>query len=108
VGLVTVLVRNVHERRAEWALLSATGFSHRRLAGLVSLEYIALLATGLAIGTVAALIAVWPAVRASDSEVNVWALTGMLAGVLLVGILVCAIASRTVIRGHLMAALRRE
>jgi hypothetical protein len=55
-GLAVVLLRNAVERRWELAALRAFGFTRRRLAGLLLLENGALLALGVALGTVAGLL----------------------------------------------------
>ena len=59
-GLAAVQLRNVFERRGELALLRATGFRRATLGWLVLLEHAVLLAAGLAVGTLAATLAVLP------------------------------------------------
>ena len=108
VGLVAVLVRNVHERRSELALLSASGFAHGRLAGLVGREYGSLLLMGVAIGTCSALTAVIPTLTAADSTLNTGALLGLLISVIVFGLAICALASSLVISGSVVQSLRQE
>ncbi len=60
IGLAVVQLRSVIERRGELALMRAIGFRRRRLAGMVLLENAALLVGGLAIGIIAALVAILP------------------------------------------------
>src|SRR5262249_15943337 len=60
-GLGIVVLRNVLERRGELGLLVAVGFRRRALHRLVLSEHGALLAFGLLIGILAAIIAVLPA-----------------------------------------------
>ncbi len=59
-GLAAVQLRNVVERRAELALLRAAGFRRALVARTVLWENALLLIAGLAIGTLAALVAVAP------------------------------------------------
>ena len=59
-GVAAVQVRALLERSREFGLLSAIGFTGTRLAGLVATETVAMVAAGLAIGILAALVAVWP------------------------------------------------
>src|SRR5205085_8056197 len=59
-GLAAVQLRSVFERRKELALLRATGFRQRRLGEMVLMENLLLLIGGLALGTIAALVAVLP------------------------------------------------
>src|ERR1700749_4672593 len=60
-GLGVVVLRNVQERRGELALLLAIGFRKRALQWLVLSEHGALLGLGLAVGIIAAVIGVLPA-----------------------------------------------
>lgn len=60
VGLGIVVARNVLERRRELAFLRAVGFSSRAVRGLIASEHWMLTALGLAVGTVAAAVAVCP------------------------------------------------
>ncbi|HMO15707.1 MAG TPA: FtsX-like permease family protein [Pirellulaceae bacterium] len=59
-GLASVQARSVFERRKELALLRAVGFSNLRLKKLVLMENVLLLFAGLAIGSLAALLATTP------------------------------------------------
>src|SRR4029077_7722368 len=61
-GLGGVVLRNVLERRGELGLFVAVGFRRRLLQRLVLSEHGALLIAGLAIGSVAAAVAVLPAI----------------------------------------------
>jgi len=90
-GLTTVMMRNVVERRRELALLRALGFRALRIVWLVTAENTALLFWGLAVGTVSALVAMFPHLRSTGADVP-WqelgltllavALTGTLAVIL--------------------------
>ncbi len=60
VGLAIAQARSMLERSAEWALLSALGFSRKRIGILVMTESGILVLAGLLTGLGAALIAVWP------------------------------------------------
>ena len=63
VGLAIVVARNVLERRREFGLLEAVGFRPRQLRRLVLAEHRWLIVCGLVIGTVSALVGVWPSLR---------------------------------------------
>jgi len=107
-GLVAVLLRNALERRAEFALMLATGFSRKYLAALLVVENGGLLAAGLACGAAAALIAVAPQLRSAEAVVSWGILAGMLVAILLIGLAACTVAAASVVRGNLMEALREE
>ncbi|MFW6107898.1 MAG: FtsX-like permease family protein, partial [bacterium] len=108
VGLVVVLVRNALERRGEFALMLATGFERRHLAGLLVFENAGLLAAGLFCGAVSALAAVGPHLASLHSSVNWPALIGLLCGIFLFGLAACAVMAAASVRGPVIDALRRE
>jgi ABC-type antimicrobial peptide transport system permease subunit len=62
VGVGVVVTRNIHERRAELAVMAAIGFTLDEIRRTVQTEYRWLLLAGLCIGSVSATIAVLPAV----------------------------------------------
>ncbi len=107
-GLGVLVARHVLERRGELGLMQALGFRAGALRGLVLGEHVVLLVAGLVLGIVCAVVAVWPNVRQSAQDLP-WAFLGALwAGVLVFGVLVCALAVRGAVRGRLLDAIRRE
>jgi ABC-type lipoprotein release transport system permease subunit len=62
VGLATVLLRNVLERRRELALLGAVGYRRSHFLVMVAAENMLLLASGLIAGAACAALAITPAV----------------------------------------------
>ncbi|MHB0936636.1 MAG: FtsX-like permease family protein [Armatimonadota bacterium] len=107
-GLVIVLLRNALERRKEFALLLAQGFTERELAAMLAIENAGLLVAGLLCGTVTALIAVAPHLASVAAQVNWGALIVVLVGILVVGLTSCYFAARAATRGRLLEALREE
>jgi ABC-type lipoprotein release transport system permease subunit len=108
VGLAVVLLRGVWERRGELALLRAMGFRQATLGWLVLTENGFLLLVGLAIGAVAALLAVLPPVATGAGEVPWQRLAVLLGLVLVVGLAAGAAAVVATLRAPLLPALRRE
>jgi ABC-type antimicrobial peptide transport system permease subunit len=107
-GLAVVLLRSVWERRGELALLRALGYRHRALGWLLLSENGFLLLLGLGVGTATALLAVAPHLLGGGGSVPWAELLGMLAAVLVVGLLVAAAALRATLQAPLVPALRRE
>ena len=107
-GLAAVQLRSVFERRKELALLRATGFRRWRLGEMVLFENLLLLVGGLALGTLAALVAVLPQMFLGGARVPVVDLAVTLGVVLIVGIATGLIAVRATLRAPLVAALRGE
>ncbi len=108
VGLGIVVLRNVLERRGELALLMAVGFRKLQVQRLLLTENVALLAAGLALGMVAAAVAVLPAVLAPEAQLPVGSLALTLGAVLVNGMLWTWAATKLALRGDLLAALRNE
>jgi ABC-type antimicrobial peptide transport system permease subunit len=108
VGLGVVVMRNVLERRSELALLLAVGFRRRAVQMMVMSEHGALLLAGLAVGMVAALAAVLPALLSPGSNVPYGSLALTLGAVLLSGAVWTWLAAAFALRGRLLDALRNE
>ncbi len=106
-GLAAVQLRNAIERRGELALLRAVGFSRRRLSLMVVAENALLLLAGLAMGVVAAAVAVLPQWTTRAAVPSVW-LAALLAGVIAVGLVAGLWAAAAMLRIPLTPALREE
>jgi ABC-type antimicrobial peptide transport system permease subunit len=107
-GLGIVVLRNVLERRGELALLRAVGFRRGQLMWMILEEHWLLCVAGLAVGAVAAVIAVVPAIQSAGRAIPVWALTWTLIGVVANGCLWALLASAIALRGDLLDGLRHE
>jgi len=107
-GLVIVLLRSALERRGEFALMLATGFSRKFLSRLLVAENAGLLCAGLLCGAVSALLAVAPQISSAQSRINWPALAALLTAIVLIGLASCAVAARAAVRGNLIEALREE
>ncbi|HEV3455873.1 MAG TPA: FtsX-like permease family protein, partial [Thermoanaerobaculia bacterium] len=106
-GLAVVLLRNVVERRWELAALRAFGFRRRRLAALLLLENVSLLALGLALGTAAGLLP--EALGAGLAGSFPWLpLTATLGAVLLAGLLASGLAVGVALSAPLLQVLKAE
>jgi len=107
-GLSTVVARNAVERRQELAALLAIGFSRRALVGLLTAEHVGLLIGGLGLGSVSALVAVWPQFMAAGAVADWRSVLAWLAAVGAVGVVACALGGLVSVRGPLVEALRSE
>lgn len=107
-GLGILVSRHVLERRGELGLMQAVGFLPGALRRLVLGEHMFLLAAGLVLGVVSALLSVLPALRQGGSDLPLGFLGLLLATVFLFGVAVCAVAVQAAIRGSLIDAIRRE
>ena len=107
-GLAAVQLRSVLERRGELALMQAVGFRRRRLGAMVLWEHSLLLLSGLAVGTLSAVVAVWPHLIGGAGAVPWSATAATLALVLVVGLSAGLVAVRAVVVAKLLPALRAE
>jgi len=86
IGLAVVLLRNLVERRAELALLTAIGFKRSARLRLVLSENVFLLVLGLLVGCGCALLGVLPSITSSGRTINFTSLALTLSAVLLIGL----------------------
>jgi ABC-type lipoprotein release transport system permease subunit len=107
-GVGAVLARNVLERRREWGLLRAVGYGIPQLGAMVVAESAMLVAGGIAVGTVAAVVAILPALRERAQSLPLAALGGVLTVVVVAGLLSSVIALRLATRTPVVMALKNE
>ena len=109
VGLATVLLRNVLERRRELALLAAVGYRRSHFLLMAAAENLLIVAGGLAIGAVGAAIAIAPAVAsaAAGCRLSSGAVL-LLFAVFVVAMLSSLAAMAAATRTPLLEALRSE
>jgi ABC-type antimicrobial peptide transport system permease subunit len=107
-GLGLILLRNAIERRGELATLRAFGFRRLTLSVMLLIENAFLLLTGMAIGTISALIAVGPRILAPGSHVPWTSLAVTLGIVFLIAMIASAAAVYFVLRAPLLPALKTE
>ena len=106
-GLIAVVARNVFERRRELALLGAAGFTGRDLQKVVAIEHVAIVGAGLAIGLVAAIVAIAP-ILTSRSGASPLRAAAWLIPVAIAGFSAAYGATRSLRRMPLLASLRSE
>jgi ABC-type lipoprotein release transport system permease subunit len=109
VGLATVLLRNVLERRRELALLAAVGYRRSHFLLMAAIETVVIVVGGLAIGAASAAIAIAPAVleRGARLPLSSGALL-LLFSVFVVAMLSALAAMVAATRTPLLEALRSE
>jgi putative ABC transport system permease protein len=107
-GLAAVLARNVLERRREIGLLAAIGFTPAHLRTTIAAESLVLVTTGVAIGTVAAIIAVAPAVVARAETIPAGRLALLLAAVVATGLLSSVAAVKMATATKVVEAIKNE
>lgn len=107
-GLATVLLRNVLERRKELALLRAIGYNSSHFTLMVLAENTLLLLTGLFVGAICALLAIAPALLTRGGNLPGLSLALLLGLVLVSGLVSSFAAVSAALRSPLLPALRAE
>lgn len=107
-GLAVLAMRNVLERKGEFALMQAIGFHVSKLRSLVLSEHLALLLGGVLLGAVSAAVSIWPSLQQRLNDLPYELMILLLVGILSFGVVVCVIASVLALRGKLTQNLRVE
>lgn len=107
-GLAVVVARNVLERRREFGLLAAVGFRPRQLRQLVFVEHRWLIVAALLIGTVSALVGVWPNLAQKAGGFPIREMAMLLTGLALGCVFWTWLATRIALRDSGVEALRAE
>jgi putative ABC transport system permease protein len=109
IGLATVLLRNVLERRRELALLGAVGFRSRHVLTMVVAENVFLLGCGLVTGTICAGLAIAPAIAERGGRLPITSGGALLLfAVFITGLLSSIVAMNAATRAPLLSSLRSE
>jgi ABC-type antimicrobial peptide transport system permease subunit len=108
IGLAVVQLRSVLERRGELALMRAGGFGRSRLLSMVMGENVLLLLGGLAVGCVAAAVALVPQWLPREATVPWPTLVLLLATISVVGLAAGWLATRSAMRAPILPALRGD
>ena len=107
-GIGVLIARHVLERRGELGLMQALGFQAGALRSMILGEHGVLLVLGVILGVFTASLAVIPQLIERGGGLPVGFLGRLIAGVLIFGLLVCAFAVSSAVRGRLTDAIRRE
>jgi putative ABC transport system permease protein len=107
-GLGAVIVRNVLERRREMALLFAVGYRAGSLRLLVAGEVGLIVAAGVVLGAVAALVAIQPALAKQGGGIPIDVIGAVVAAVAVAGALATLAATAVAARLPLVASLKSE
>jgi hypothetical protein len=108
IGLGTVMLRNVIERRGELSLLRAVGFRNSSVGKLILLENAFLLSWGLLSGAAAALLSMLPHLLSVGADVPWDSLALLLLGVFVTGMLSSLFAVIQAVRTPVLSTLRSE
>ncbi len=109
IGLGVLVARHILERRAEFATLTACGFLPNQLRLMVLAEHWFLFFAAIVLGSVTALLAVWPNLKlAGAGGLPLGTLALILLALLAGGLLFCWLAARLALTKRITTALRQE
>ena len=108
VGLGVVVLRNVLERRPEFGLMRAMGWTRADLVRSVVAEHAVLLGMGCAIGLLSAAVGVIPSLTSQASPFPYQFTVLAVGAILLNGLLWTAVAAHVSMSGPFLASLREE
>ncbi len=108
IGVGVVVMRNILDRRSEFALMRALGFSHSSIRWMIVTEHAFLLILGLGCATLSGITASLPALRFHLSTFPFLSLTLTLILILLSGLFWIYLSTLIALRENLLTSLRSE
>ncbi len=106
-GLGFILIRNFNQRKRDFGLMMAAGFSVKSIRRIVFEEHVRILLAGILIGLISAIIATRPSIM-NDADIP-WKTIGvMICLVLITGLAALSVSVRTIRRDTLINRIRRE
>jgi len=106
-GLGFVLLRNYNQRKREFGLMLAAGFTFRKIRGIIMKEQIIILVAGIASGVISAVIATLPSLRANQ-DIPWLYLIAMIVSITITGLAAILLSVRSVSGESLIMALKKE
>ncbi len=107
IGLGFILIRNFNQRKGEFGLMMATGFSINDIRKIIFGEQARILLTGIIIGLISALISTLPSII-SGTEIPWINIMVMILLILITGLITLAISIKTITENTLIANIRNE
>lgn len=107
-GLGVLVARHVLERKGELGLMQALGFRSGALRTMILGEHATLLVIGVLLGSLTAALAVLPALKQGGGDLPLPFLATLIGGILLLGLVICLLATVLAVRGKLIESIRRE
>jgi ABC-type antimicrobial peptide transport system permease subunit len=106
-GLGFVLIRNYNQRKQEFSLMLAVGFSTDNIKGMIFSEQILLLAAGVSSGVISALFASLPSIS-QNADIPWLLMLAMIVAIFLAGISALYLALRPITQHSLIGSLKRD
>jgi ABC-type antimicrobial peptide transport system permease subunit len=106
-GLGFMLIRNYEQRRREFALMMATGYSSLQLRRYILVDQVIILVWGIITGTLSALVATLPSMQ-GGGEMSLSPVIVMVASIFVTGMVILIVSVSRVSRTNLLIQLRKD
>jgi putative ABC transport system permease protein len=106
-GLGFILIRNFNQRKRDFGLMMATGFSERKIRRIVFAEHARILLAGILTGLISALIATRPSI-VNSADIPWKIICVMICLVLLTGLTAIALSVKSIRKDSLISKIRKE
>ena len=107
-GLGIVIFRNIRQRKQEFAIYLALGFTKKFIIRLIMAEHVFMLLSGLFLGLISALAGIMPSLVSPGYTVPALFLCGLILVVFVNGLLWIWLPARKAINHNLLAGLKEE
>jgi ABC-type antimicrobial peptide transport system permease subunit len=107
IGLGFILIRNFNQRKREFGLMMATGYSLKDIRGIIFMEQFRILLSGMLIGLISAFLATMPSVI-SGSEIPWINIVLMFILIVSAGLAALYISLKTIRSESLISNIRKE
>ena len=106
-GLGLILIRNFEQRRSEFALMMATGFSISKIKYYILADQMIILIWGIITGTLSALFATLPVLQ-NTGKFSPDKVIMMILLIFFTGAIILLLSFKKVRKGNIISGLRRE
>jgi putative ABC transport system permease protein len=106
-GLGLILLRNFNQRKRDFGLMIAEGYSIRTIRRVVLREHILVLFAGIVAGAVSAIVATRPSLM-SDTALPWKTITVMIMLVIITGLTALILSTRAISKENLITRIRKE
>ncbi len=106
-GLGFVLLKNYNQRKQEFSLMLAVGFSVNMIKRMIFSEQLMILIAGISTGFISALVGSLPSIK-QYQDIPWLLMLGMIAAIMFAGILALYLALRPITRISLIGSLKKE
>jgi len=106
-GLGLILIRNFNQRKKDFGLMLAQGFSVRSIRNIIFGEHARILLAGIFTGVMSALVATFPSIK-NNSDLPWRTMAVMIILILITGLIALAVSVKSINKDTLITRIRKE